>query len=173
MNLSFSPNGRIDQPIYWRAIMILFVLGAALTAASAFILPFLSFFVLIFIWPWIAVHVKRFHDSREFGWLTFSMVGIAFFLSFILGVILPDLFGVNIARLSADMAREITDGALAADLAATMSFVTDAAKRTALVRLLPDIAPAAIITVVIGLLMGIINKADRYKNKYGPAGSGA
>ena len=37
MELFLTPNGRIDQPTYWRAVLILFGISAALSAISAFV----------------------------------------------------------------------------------------------------------------------------------------
>jgi len=65
MELFLTPNGRIDQPTYWRAVLILLGISAALSVVSAFVSPFFGFLGLLFIWPWIAVHVKRFHDAGK------------------------------------------------------------------------------------------------------------
>jgi len=39
MTLLFSPNGRIDQPTYWRAVLMLLGISAALSVISAFVSP--------------------------------------------------------------------------------------------------------------------------------------
>tara|TARA_R110002020_G_scaffold105961_2_gene246901 strand:+ start:147581 stop:147754 length:174 start_codon:yes stop_codon:yes gene_type:complete len=57
MNLYLSPNGRIDQPTYWRGVITLFVISAVISVVSAFVSPFLGILGLIVIWPWIVLHV--------------------------------------------------------------------------------------------------------------------
>ena len=83
MQLFLTPNGRIDQATYWRAVLILLGISAALSVVSAFVSPFLGIAGLLFIWPWIAVHVKRLHDSNKSGWLTIAIVVLAVVVSMI------------------------------------------------------------------------------------------
>ncbi len=171
MELFLTPNGRIDQPTYWRAVLILLGISVALSVISAFVSPFLGFAGILFIWPWIAVHVKRLHDSNKSGWLTIAIVVLAIVASMIAGFILPSLFGVNQAALQAEMQREI-ENAAAGDPALAMSAAMDASKRIAQSTLLPSILSTAIVTGIVGAVMGLF-KTDPNDNQYGPGPAGA
>jgi uncharacterized membrane protein YhaH (DUF805 family) len=168
----FSPNGRIDQPTYWRAVLILFVISAALSAVSAFVSPFLGFVGLIFIWPWIAVHVKRFHDSGKSGWLTIAMVVLALIVSLVSSFILPGLFGIDQLALQEEMQRDI-ERAASGDPSLAISAAMEASKKVAQAQLLPSILATGIVTGVVGFVMGLINNTDPNDNQYGPGPGGA
>lgn len=171
MQLFLTPNGRIDQPTYWRAVLILFAISAATSLLSAFVSPFLGFIGLLFIWPWIAVHAKRFHDSGKSGWLTIAIVVLAVVISFILGLILPGLFGINQAELQQEMMREI-ESASSGDPSAAMTAAMDASKRVAQAQILPSILTTGLVTAIVGAIMGAINKTDPGDNQYGPGPGG-
>lgn len=173
MDLFLSPNGRIDQPTYWRGLIILLVISIAISALSAFVNPFISMLGILFIWPWIAVHVKRFHDSGKSGWLTIAIVVAAMIISLILGAILPGLFGVDMAGLQAEMQREIEDITSDGDPSEMMSVMTQWTQRIAQAQLLPSLASTAIVTGLIGVIMGAINKTDPNDNKFGPGPVGS
>lgn len=172
MELFFSPNGRINQQAYWRAVLILFAISAALSVLSAYVSPFLGFLGIIFIWPWIAVHVKRFHDSGKSGWLTVGMVVLSLILSFVLAMILPGLFGVDQAAIQAEMQREVEQAASSGNPAAAMTVAMEASKQAAQAQLIPSIVSTLIVTGVIGAIMGLL-KTDPNDNQYGPGPQGA
>jgi len=172
MELYLSPNGRIDQPTYWRAVIILFGISAVLNVISAFVSPFLGFVGILFIWPWIAVHVKRFHDAAKTGWLTVAMVLLAIVVSFVLAAFLPGLFGVDQAALQADMERQIEQAAASGNPAAAMSVAMEASKAAAQAQLIPSLVSSLIVTGVVGAVMGLF-KTDPNDNQYGPGPAGA
>lgn len=173
MELFLSPNGRIDQPTYWRAVLILFGISAALNVVSAFVSPFLGFAGILFIWPWIAVHVKRFHDSGKTGWLVLAVIVLAFILSWVLGLVLPGLFGVDQAALQAEMQREIEQASASGNPAAAMTVAMDATRDISQRMLLPGLIQGVIMTGLIGVFMGALNKTDPNDNQYGPGPVGA
>jgi uncharacterized membrane protein YhaH (DUF805 family) len=173
MNLFLTPNGRIDQPTYWRAVLILLGISIAMSVISAFVSPFLGFASLLFIWPWIAVHVKRFHDSGKTGWITIAIVVLAMIVSMILGIFLPGLFGVDQLALSQDMQQEIERASSGGDPSAAIGAAMDASKRVAQAQLLPSLVSTALVTGIVGAVMGAINKTDPNDNQYGPGPGGA
>lgn len=174
MELYLSPNGRIDQPTYWRAVLILFAISAALSVISAFVSPFLGFIGIVFIWPWIAVHVKRFHDAGKTGWLTVAMVVLALIASLVLSFILPALFGVDQAAIQQQIQRDVEQAASGGDAGAAMAAAMEASKAAAQAQLLPSILSTLIVTGVVGFVMSLF-KTDPNDNQYGPGpgGSGA
>lgn len=173
MELFLSPNGRIDQPTYWRAVLILFGISAALNVVSAFVSPFLGFVGILFIWPWIAVHVKRFHDSGKTGWLVLAVIVLAFILSWVLGLVLPGLFGIDQAALQAEIQREIEQASASGNPAAAMTVAMEATRDMSQRMLLPGLIQGVIMTGLIGVFMGAINKTDPNDNQYGPGPAGA
>lgn len=173
MELFLTPNGRIDQPTYWRAVLILFAISAALSLISAFVSPFIGFLGILFIWPWIAVHVKRFHDSGKSGWMTILMVVLAIVVSFVLAMFLPALFGIDQVAMQEEMQREIEQAASSGNPAAAMSVAMEASKKAAQAQLIPSILSTLIVTGVVGAVMGATNKTDPNDNQYGPGPAGA
>lgn len=173
MELFLSPSGRIDQPTYWRAVIILFGISAVLNVVSAFVSPFLGFIGIIFIWPWIAVHVKRFHDSGKTGWLVLAVIVLPFILSWVQGLVLPGLFGVDQAALQAEMQREIEQASASGNPAAAMTVAMEATRDMSQRMLLPGLIQGVIMTALIGVFMGAINKTDPNDNQYGPGPAGA
>jgi uncharacterized membrane protein YhaH (DUF805 family) len=171
MELFLTPNGRIDQPTYWRAVWILFAISSALSAVSAFVSPFLGMLGLIFIWPWIAVHVKRFHDSGKTGWLTVAMVVLAIVVSFVANAALLGAFGLNSIEAQMEMQRQIEDAA-SADPSTAITAAMEATKQMAQAQLLPSILSTALVTAIVGFVMGLINKTDPQENQYGPGPGG-
>ncbi len=172
MQLFLSPNGRIDQPTYWRAVIILFVISAVISVISAFVSPFLGFAGILFIWPWIAVHVKRFHDAGKTGWLTVAMVVLAVVVSFVLALFVPALFGIDQAALQAEMQREIEQAASSGNPAAAMTVAMEASRQAAQAQLIPSLVSTLIVTGIVGAVMGMF-KTDLNDNQYGPGPGGA
>ena len=172
MELFFSPNGRIDQPTYWRAVIILFAISAAVTVLSAYGSPLLGFAGILFIWPWIAVHAKRFHDAGKTGWLTLAMIVLAIVVSAILGMILPGLFGVDVAGMQREMEENMQDYMSSNDPGAAMAYVMEETKRISQAQLLPSILSTGIVTGVIGFVMSLF-KTDPNDNQYGPGPGGS
>ena len=173
MNLYLSPNGRIDQSTYWRGVITLFVISAVVSVLSAFVSPFLGLLGLVVVWPWIVLHVKRFHDADQTGWITIGMVVLAIILSTVLSFILPALFGVDAAALQAEMMRDMEDISSSNDPGAVLAASMEASKKVAQAQLLPSILSTAIVTGVIGFVMSLF-KSTPGPNKYGPpSGMGA
>lgn len=167
MELLFSPTGRISQPTYWRAVIILFAVSAVISIVSAYASPFLSFISLIFIWPWIAVHAKRFHDAGKTGWLTLAMIVLAIVVSIVAGMLLPPLFGVNAAAMQQEMQEGMEEYLSSNDPSAAMAYVMQETRKISQAQLLPGLASSAIVTGVIGTVMGLF-KSDPNENQYGP-----
>ena len=171
MELFLSPNGRIDQPTYWRGVIILFVIGTLISIVSAYSSPFFGFVSILFIWPWIALHAKRFHDAGKTGWLTLAMIVLAIIVSVVAGLILPPLFGVDAAALQREMEEGMEDYMSSNDPSAAMAYVMQQTKKIAQAQLLPNIVSSAIVTGVVGAVMGLF-KTDPNDNQYGPGPGG-
>lgn len=169
MQLFLSPNGRIDQGTYWRGVLILFVISALLSVASAYVSVMISFLGILFVWPWIAVHVKRFHDAGKTGWLTIAMVVLAIVVSAIASMVLTPLLGGDVEALQAEMTDEIMN--IGDDAAAMMQVTMEYTKKISQAQLIPSILSTGIVTGVVGVVMGLF-KSDPAPNQYDIGGGG-
>lgn len=159
MELFLTPNGRISQSTYWRGVIILAVISIALTVLSAYVMPFIGILGIIFIWPWIAIHVKRLHDNGKTGWLVIAVIIAAIIVSMILGAILNPILGADPAALQAEMTEAMQSGNTA-DL-------MDMTKSMQRAQLLPQIISTAVMTALIGFGMSML-KTEPTDNQYGP-----
>ncbi|MCA8902543.1 MAG: DUF805 domain-containing protein [Hyphomonas sp.] len=167
MELYFSPNGRISQGTYWRGVITLFVISAVLSAVAAYVSPFIGFLGIIFIWPWIALHVKRFHDAGKTGWLTLAMVVLAFIVSFVVGMLLMGAFGVDAASMQQEMMEDMESMQSSGDPGAVMAYAMEQSKKMAQKQLIPNLLSSGIVTAAIGFVMSLF-KSDPADNQYGP-----
>lgn len=172
MEVYLSPNGRIDQQVYWRAVLTLFGISAAIAVLSAFVHPLFGLLGLVFVWPWIAVHVKRFHDAGHTGWLTLALVVVAFILSIVLGFVLPGLFGVDTVEMQAEMQREIERATSQNDGGAVFAAMMDGIRRANQAQLVSSIISTGIATGVLGAIMGLL-RTEPSDNQHGPGPAGA
>jgi len=115
--------------------------------------------------------VKRFHDAGKTGWLTIAMVVLAIVASVIASMILPGLFGIDQMAQQAEMQEEI-ERASRGDPAAAFGAAMDASKSMAQASLIPGILSTAIVTGIVGAVMGLF-KTDPNDNQYGPGPAGA
>lgn len=171
MELYFSPNGRIDQATYWRAVITLFVISAVLSAVAAYVSPFIGFLGIVFIWPWIAVHVKRFHDADKTGWLTVAMVVLAIIVSLVASMLLMGIFGANAAALQQEMIDEMESLQSSGDAGAVMAYAMEQSKKMAQAQLIPNILSSAVVTGAVGFAMSLF-KATPGSNQYGASPNG-
>jgi uncharacterized membrane protein YhaH (DUF805 family) len=162
MNLLFSPNGRIDQPTYWRAVLILAAISMLLWVLSAFVNPLIFMLGAIFWWPWIAVHVKRFHDAGKSGWLTLATFAAAVVLYYVLGFVLAMIFGGN-AQQNLEIQRQMQEAQVDQDIDA----IFDAFKQLVGSLLVIMILIIAGLTGILGVIMGLF-KTEPNDNQHGP-----
>ncbi len=116
--------------------------------------------------------MKRFHDAGKTGWITIAMVVLAIIASMVLGMLLPPLFGVNMAQLQADMQAEMQDVISSNDPSAAMSVAMEQARKVSQAQLLPSIVNTAVVTGILGFVMSLF-KSDPNDNQYGAAPGGA
>lgn len=117
-NLLFSPSGRINSSEFMRGAMILIVLGL-LIALSPYIssgLAMVMFAVsLLFIWCWVVLWIKRYHDAGKSGWMCLIpiiiwLIGYGILAQMLPGMIAPELE----AELKLEMTEAATEGGLGA-----------------------------------------------------------
>lgn len=169
-NLLFSPKGRINPSDFMRCVIILTVVMSVLTLipmfapAAAMITGLISF---LLIWCWLALCIKRFHDSGKTGWFA-PVVIIAFFvLSMVLNGFVMKTFGgdLNIQLQDEMMKLMETEGMSAAFKAGSTETGLALTKATMLPMLIAGIA----LSLFIGFLVNKLNPHDPEENQYGPA----
>lgn len=167
MNLLFNPNGRIDQPTYWRAVLILFAASTAVTVLSTYVSGIVGLLSLVVMWCWIAIHAKRFHDNGKTGWLQLFVILFAWLVLYVLQLFLAPLVGGDIEAASSAMSDALSGSS--PDFQAFFSAAREAAKAS----MVPEIISTLIATGLIGLVMSLF-KTDPEDNVHGPgpAGSG-
>jgi len=72
-NLLFSPSGRINSAQFIKGAMILIGIMFLIKITpliSSQLSSILSIVGLVFIWCWIVLWVKRYHDAGKSGWLS-------------------------------------------------------------------------------------------------------
>ena len=92
---------------------------------------------------------------------------LAIIISLILGMILPAVFGVDVAGMQAEMQRDMEDIAASNDPGAMVAAAMEQSKRIAQASLIPNVLASAITTGVVGFVMSLF-KSDPNENKYGP-----
>lgn len=164
MELFLTPNGRIDQPTYWRAVLILFAASAVISILSVYVNGIFGLLTLGVIWAWIAVHAKRFHDNGKSGWYMLLLILVAAILNLVLGGILPSLFGFDQAAYNEEMTQAMSDGGFA-----SVVEVLNTGQRATMI---PGILGTLIVTGILGAIMSLF-KTDPNDNQYGPGPGGA
>ncbi len=164
MELFFSPNGRIDQPTYWRAVWILFGASAVISILSIYLTGIIGLLSLVVMWCWIAIHAKRFHDNGKTGWYMLAIILMAGIVSLVLGMFVPGLFGFDQAAYQEEVNEAMSGGGFVA----MMQVVNEGQRET----MIPSIVSSAILTGIIGAVMGLF-KTDPNDNQYGPGPAGS
>lgn len=167
MELFFSPNGRIDQPAYWRAVLVLGGISVLLWLLSAYVNAFFFMLGIFFWWPWIAVHVKRFHDAGKTGWITVAMIVAAIVLYYVFAAVFGMVFGSDLETMQ-EIDRQMTEAQERQDVEAMLE---------ALDMMMAEIMPVMIFVIValtaaLGGIMSLF-KTDPNDNQYGPGPGGS
>ena len=93
-NLLFSPSGRINSGDFMKGatliIVITLVLGLLPIISAGF--AALSIVTLVFLWCWVVLWVKRYHDAGKSGWTCLLPIIVYLVLAAIVGIVLPGMF---------------------------------------------------------------------------------
>lgn len=68
MNLFLQFDGRINRAKWWLGVVILWVVEGILAGITRDNTTLLGLLGLVFLWPALAVGIKRFHDRDKSGW---------------------------------------------------------------------------------------------------------
>ena len=164
MELFLTPNGRIDQPTYWRAVLILAGASALISVLSAYITMIIGLLSFGVMWGWIAVHAKRFHDNNKTGWFMLLLIVVAVISNNVFSGLLVGMSGFDMAGYE----REVTAASSRGDFGQLMALMSEAQKATTF----PTVVTTFITTGILGGIMSLL-KTDPNDNKYGPGPGGA
>jgi len=159
-NLLFSPSGRIGPTAYMKGIITLAVLGFLIgfTALLGPAAAIGSLLILIIIYCFIALGIKRSHDAGKSGWMVVIQLIIWVVISMLFGFIVGKVTGVNVS--------DIFTAAMNQDLEAIEEIE---AATTSLSYILISGIAGAIGTIGTGFLINMMNKSDNHDNQFGPA----
>lgn len=166
-NLLFSPNGRINPSEFQKGALILIVLGF-LFAISPLINFQLSMILnvvgLVFIWCWVVLWVKRYHDSGKSGWMCLIPIVIWLVLSVIVSQV------VTAMLTTPEMQQEMMDAMSSSGddpgsmFSALLGASAEMAKKTAL----PLAISGAVVSALVAFLFNAIIKHQPEENQFGP-----
>jgi uncharacterized membrane protein YhaH (DUF805 family) len=157
-NLLFSPSGRIGAAAFQKGALILIVLSFLLGLPAVLGLPeaistILALVSIIFIWCWIVLWIKRYHDAGKSGWL--SLIPIVIFI-ILMTVFMMTYMGSEFSAMMAAM----SDPEALEEVEAAMD-----AKANSIVPL----AISALISAIVAFGFNALIKADPHDNQFGPA----
>lgn len=163
MQLYMSPNGRIDQAVYWKAVLILFIVSTLINAATFFVSPLIGLLSFVVMWSWIAIHAKRFHDNGKTGWYMLLLILIAAVVGQVISMVLPGLFGFDQLAYNQRMEEVASSG----DFSGMMDLINEGNRAL----FLPGTISTLVVTFVLGFIMSRF-KTDPNDNQYGPGPGG-
>lgn len=107
----FGASGRLNPTEFAQGLVFIVVVGWAIQILTlipglALVMGLVGLVVgLVFLFAWICIFSKRFHDAGKSGWLTVAAIIAAIVISFIVSLVLGPIFGgSSIASMSDLMA---------------------------------------------------------------------
>lgn len=163
-NLLFSPSGRIGPSAYMKGMIIVAVIsgfaGAILFLGSIFMPLLMMLIMLVLIYPFSMVGVKRSHDAGKSGWMVVThlllWVGIYIGLS-----LLAEKIGFG---PTAEQQETLAALQGSTDLAEITEIGGPIIKASAL----PTVVVHVIATLVTAYIVNMLNKQDGGDNQFGP-----
>jgi len=167
-NLLFSPSGRVGPSAFFKGIMIISAISAVLSLMAlvsyslANILGILSIVLLV---PFFFLLIKRSHDAGRSGWLSIVWFILFIILIFVMGSIIPSIFG---GEEYAAMQRATEEAAASGDLGEIMAIATEFGEPLAKKTAIPSAIGSLILGAVFAFVVNLLNKQDPGDNQFGP-----
>jgi len=169
MKLFFSLSGRLDQKVFWKAAILLIIIGVigALLPLINFKLSMAFMIVsLITLWCWIAIWAKRYHDAGKSGWMALIPVCIFIFLIFAVSFVLSSQFGMS-GEEKLLFEEKIQDAAAANNMSAVWAMTMEVSEFEAKKNAIPSaIASGLLGLIFVWLFNNVLIKSDPNKNQY-------
>lgn len=164
-NLLFSPGGRIGADAFMKGAVVLIVIGIILK-----ILPLINYqlgstlnpLVIITLWCWIVLFVKRLHDAGRSGWITVLIVIIYIIFALILQEIVVSMYAADIQAQFQEMMVESSN--LNSIIQAIFEMQPKMTEKTAL----PMAIGGAVLSYTFAYVVNTLLPHDPNDNKYGP-----
>ncbi len=172
MNLLFSPSGRINSAEFRQGALILIVLGFLFNISPMInyqLSMILGIVGLVFIWCWIVLWIKRYHDSGKSGWMCLLPIVLFIVLAFIISMVVQamGMAGIDPETQAAieEMANEAAEsGDIGGMFSQMMGMGAEVAKKTAL----PNALMTALASAIIAFGFNAIIKSEPNENSFGP-----
>jgi len=172
-NLLFSPSGRINSNEFMKGatflVLVTFVLG--LLPIISLALGLLQIVTFVFIWCWIVLWVKRYHDGGKSGWMCLLPIIVYLVVVSIASVLVSGMFVDADAAAAATEAA--TEAAEAGDIAAVFKLALSGGGGVTKMGVFATAAVGAAVSYGIAFLFNNMIKGDEHENQYGPNGSAA
>jgi hypothetical protein len=140
---------------------------ALLPLVSFSIASILQIVSLVFIWCWIALWIKRYHDGGKSGWMCLLPIVVWLILTAIVMGLASTLMPSGAeAEMEAAMNEAVADGG---DFGSMMSMMMGASKEVAKETALRSAIAGAIPSLIVAFLFNAMIKKDPSDNQYGPA----
>ena len=161
-NLLFSPSGRIGPGQFMSGVTVLVVISLILSLLPVFVpaLVLLNIIGLVFLWCWVVLWVKRYHDGGKPGWTCLIPIIVYLIVGVIAGFVISGMFADPDAALRAAEAAEAGDFGAMFQMMGSGGLTKTGAIINAVV--------TAVISYVIAMVFNNMIKHDDHDNQYGP-----
>ena len=166
-NLLFSPSGRINSAEFMKGVTVLVVIGLVLGLLPILspALGLLGIVGIVFIWCWIVLWVKRYHDAGKSGWMCLIPIIVWLIISMIIGFVFSGMF--EDPEAAAALAEATESGDFGAIMAASMGGgVTKTGQIVSAVA-------GADVSYIVAMVFNSMIKHDDHDNRFGPETSTA
>jgi len=143
-----------------RGAYVLIALSALFAITPLISVPLsliLSIVGLVFIYCWVVLWLKRYHDGGKSGWMCLVPIIVWLILSFIASSVVSAMFGGAIDQSAAN------EAAAAGDLGAVFQAVFGAAKATAI----QSAIAGALVSFIVAFVFNRMIKSDDHENQFG------
>ncbi|MEP1230902.1 MAG: DUF805 domain-containing protein [Litorimonas sp.] len=166
-NLLFSPSGRINSSDFMKGATVLIVITLVLALLPVISpgLALLNIVTLVFLWCWVVLWVKRYHDGGKTGWMCIIPIIIYLIVGGVAGWLVTQSF-VD-ADAVAEAQEAIAEATEANDIGAMFKASMGANGVTKTGTIVVALVSAAV-SYAIAFLFNKMIAGDAHDNQFGP-----
>ena len=161
-NLLYSPSGRINSGDFMKGVTLIVVVTVALG-----LLPILSsglaalgIIALVFLWCWVVLWVKRYHDAGKSGWMCLVPIIVYLIVAAIVSSVISGMFA------DPEVVAAITEATETADFSALMKFAgSGGMTKTGII---VNALVSGAVSYGVAFLFNNMIKGDAGDNQFGP-----
>ena len=168
-NLLFSPSGRINSSEFMQGIIYLIIASTILQLLTGFVpaLSVLGIVGLVFIWIWIVLYIKKFHDAGKSGWMLLLPLVASIVLLMVLNMIMTPMFAGD---MQADVQKAMEEAAQSGDMSAIMKMGSSGAMAKMKAKMaIPTAIAGAVVAYGVAYVTNMLFPHDPNDNQWGPA----